>query len=122
MSESAAEVRDDIPPHPRPDPRFPKRERDAATGWRFYVKDFAGVVCATRNRGRQVAVNLGRLAAERPGMIEVSFEGVEVATAPFMDEVVRQVRKLEDRAIYSCLSEDVHATLTYVENREAPRG
>lgn len=87
----------------------------------FYLRDH-GIVLATRARGRAVVEHLAALAAENPGMIEVNFEGVEAVSPPFMQEVVREVRKLEDRAIYSCLNEDVHATLTFVESQEADRG
>ncbi len=93
---------------------------NAATspGWTFYVRDH-GIALATRNRGRQVAEHLSALAAERPGLIEVNFDGCEVATAPFMDELLRVCKALGDRIIYSCLNEDVHAALTFVENRMA---
>lgn len=76
--------------------------------------DFAGRVASTRPKGEQVAAHLTRLAADAD-LVEVNFKGVEVASPPFMQEIVRAVRLLGDRAIYSCLNEDVHATLTYVE-------
>ena len=87
----------------------------------FYLRDH-GIVLATRTRGTQAADHLRQLAAENHGMIEVNFDGVEAASPPFLQELVREVRTLKDRAIYSCLNEDVSATLTFVENRLADRG
>ncbi len=86
----------------------------------FYVVDFSGAVASTRARGKETADALTRIAAESDAsMIEVSFSGVEVASAPFMQEVVRATQELKDRAIYSCLNADVNATLTDVENWRA---
>ena len=85
----------------------------------FYVADFAGKVAATRVAGREVAEHITRIAAESdPTMIEVNFSGVEIATTPFLQEVMRAVRALKDKAIYSCLNEDVSSVLTLVENKE----
>ena len=85
----------------------------------FYVADFAGKVAATRHLGREVADHITRVAKEAdPALIEVNFSGVEVATPPFLQEVVRSVRALRDGAIYSCLNQDVSSVLTLVENKE----
>lgn len=83
----------------------------------YYVHDDAGTVLATRHNGRKVAEHLRSLAAERDGLIEVNFSRCEVASVPFMDEVVRVARECGDQVIYSCLNEDVHRTLTFAENR-----
>jgi hypothetical protein len=94
-----------------------RNESSAAQSWRFVVKDFAGTILATRRKGRIAAENLTRLAGERPGLIEISFEGCLGMTGPFADEFLDAVDALGDRTIYSCLDDDLHGDLTLWENK-----
>jgi hypothetical protein len=80
----------------------------------FAVSQF-GPILSTRSKGVRAAEALSVFAAEHDGLVEVSFAGCKVASPPFMQELTRACRSLGDRIIYSCLNEDVNATLTYVE-------
>lgn len=82
----------------------------------FHVHQYTGNVASTRVKGRDVGDRLRRVAAgSDASLIEISFHGVEVASGPFMQEIVKAARELKDRAIYSCLNDDVHHVLTLAE-------
>lgn len=88
----------------------------------IYVLNAHGEVLSTRPLGRDVGREIHDRLLEGPALM-ISFAGVDVASAPFLDEVVRAVRGSlaggeTNRlvAVYG-LNKDVHETLNMVLDR-----
>ena len=84
-----------------------------------YLRDH-GRVLSTRPRGRDAADRL-RAVADEPGDLIVDFEGVEVASPPFLQEVVDAAHSLVLRdtntgriVLFAQMNEDVAETMRYV--------
>jgi hypothetical protein len=56
------------------------------------LRDF-GRVLSTRDRGRETSEQLVRIA-DRPGDVILDFEGVEVATPPFLQELTNGIQSI----------------------------
>jgi hypothetical protein len=89
----------------------------------FYLVDH-GAVLATRPRGKETADHLRALAAE-PGDLILDFRDVEVASAPFLQELVNGVQSVIAAAsdtgrivLIANMNEDVAETLAYVVARK----
>lgn len=80
-----------------------------------------GVILATRPRGREAADQVRELAAT-PGDLIMDFAGVEVASAPFLQEIVDEAHAVVLRAakedgrivLLANMNEDVSETLRFV--------
>jgi DNA-binding transcriptional ArsR family regulator len=84
-----------------------------------YLRD-QGRVLSTRPRGREAADQL-RVVADEPGDLILDFEGVEVASPPFLQEIVEAshalVRRDKDTGrivLFANMNEDVAETMRYV--------
>jgi DNA-binding MarR family transcriptional regulator len=84
-----------------------------------YVRDH-GTVLATRPLGRRAADHV-RAIADEPGDLILDFEGVEVATPPFLQELVDVVHGLVLRdtgtgriVVFANMNEDLAETMRYV--------
>lgn len=89
----------------------------------FYLVDH-GAVLSTRPRGRETADHLRTLASE-PGDLILDFRDVEVASAPFLQELVNGVQSViaaeSDRGrivLIANMNDDVAETLAYVVARK----
>jgi hypothetical protein len=95
----------------------------AAQTIHFYLVDH-GAVLATRPRGKETADHLRTLAAE-PGDLILDFRDVEVASAPFLQELVNGIQSVIAAAsetgrivLIANMNEDVAETLAYVVARK----
>jgi hypothetical protein len=89
----------------------------------FYLADH-GAVLATRPRGKEAGDHLRTLASE-PGDLILDFKDVEVASAPFLQELVNGVQSVIAAAsesgrivLIANMNEDVAETLAYVVARK----
>jgi DNA-binding MarR family transcriptional regulator len=86
----------------------------------LYLYDH-GKILATRPRGREAADQI-RNIADQPGDLILDFRGVEVASAPFLQEVVDAAHGIVLRAakeagrivLFANMNEDVGETLRFV--------
>jgi DNA-binding transcriptional ArsR family regulator len=84
-----------------------------------YLRD-QGRILSTRPRGREAAEQL-RAIANEPGDLIVDFDGVEVASPPFLQEIVDASRALVLRdsdtgriVLFANMNEDIAETMRYV--------
>jgi len=84
-----------------------------------YLRD-EGRVLSTRTRGRRSADQL-RAVADEPGDLIVDFEGVEVASPPFLQEIVDAAQAIVHRdkatgriVLFARMNADVGETMSYV--------
>src|SRR3954447_9841804 len=86
----------------------------------IYLRDH-GIVLATRPRGRGAADQI-RDVADQAGDIILDFDEVEVASGPFLQEIVDAAQSLVMRAaaddgrivLFANMNEDVSETLRFV--------
>ena len=86
----------------------------------LYLRDH-GTILATRPRGRNAADQIRELAAT-PGDLILDFDAVEVASVPFLQEVVDEAHAAVQRAakddgrivLFANMNEDVSETLRFV--------
>lgn len=80
-----------------------------------------GRVLATRRRGESVAEHLAELANHvgEKDRVVIDFERVEVVSAPFIQEVLRELESLfGDRPILINMNEEVTTTIDIVRKKE----
>lgn len=79
-----------------------------------------GRILSTRSRGAEAAERIDRVAAD-PGDVVLDFAGVEIATPPFLQQIVDIIATVVARSsdtgriiLLANLNEDVRETLAYV--------
>lgn len=85
-----------------------------------YMMADSGRVLATRSRGKTVADHLGQIAKHvgTDEHVVIDFEGVEIVSSPFAQEVLESLNKLfGDRPELVGMNEDVKLTIGLVETR-----
>ncbi len=89
----------------------------------YYLSD-QGAMLSTRPRGREAADQLRRLADE-PGDLIIDFSRVEVASAPFLQELIDGIQTIILTAgdagrltLLANMNDDVYETMGYVLSRK----
>ena len=89
---------------------------------RAYVLSRHGAVLATRDLGRAVGREVQDALGDAPGLV-LSFAGVEVASPPFLDELLASIRgslqggEANKLLVLDGLNDDVKESLVYVLER-----